>query len=232
MRLTPRAQGIAAASVERSTVHGSVTAASTEQVLSFALVAIPTLGLERFASERGQFTFLQIPADTYRIRVRQLGYDPFETELVVKGGTTSEVVVRMARIAQMQVESDWRCENPGRHKATNTKAVAMFEQMEQNAEHMRLLREQYPFIVYVDRGQLMVRMDGSDSTIRRDTMLVRSDSQTKYAPGNVVYNRDENRTWEYFTRIPTWPVFADEVFENNHGFVVRGIDKTKDKMPT
>ena len=128
---------------------------SSAQVLSCALVAIPTLRLERFATELGQFTFLQIPADTYRMRVRQLGYQPVETDVVVKGGITSEGVVRMTRIAQtldaLQVESDWRCERPGRPGSTNTKTVAMFEQMEPNAQRMRLLREQYPFTVYVDR---------------------------------------------------------------------------------
>ena len=228
------AQSVVPAAAQQSAVHVTVTAASTGQVLGFALVAIPTLGLERFSSERGQLTFPQIPVGTYRMRVRQLGYEPFETTVVVKSGTMSEVVVHMTRISQtleaMQVEADWRCEKPGRPPASNKRAVAAFEQMEQNAERLRLLREQYPYNVYVERWRLLVRTDGSDSTTLRDTIITASDSQTKYAPGNVVYNRNKEKNWEYYMRIPTLAVFADDIFEKNHCFVVRGVDKTKGNM--
>lgn len=218
---------------EQSAIHGSVMANGTGQALSFALVTIPSLGLERFATELGQFTFPGIAPGTYRVRVRQLGYQPVEMDVVVKAGVTSEVAVHMTRIAQaleaMHVEADWRCEHPGRPKS-GTKAFAMFEQMEQNAERMRVLREQFPFLVFIDRWQSLVRTDLSDSTIRHDTIMVRSDSQVKYAPGNVVYNLNKERYWEYYMRIPTLPVFADPVFENNHCFVVRGIDHAKNDM--
>jgi hypothetical protein len=58
------------AGADSAVLRGAVTGGETGLALPYALVALPSLGLERFANDQGRFAFPRLPAGAYRLRVR------------------------------------------------------------------------------------------------------------------------------------------------------------------
>ena len=76
-------------SAARGTVSGTVVAKDDQQPLARAqrsVVGHPTLGA--IANDQGRFNLLNVPAGTYTIRARTLGYSPIERSVTVPPGQT------------------------------------------------------------------------------------------------------------------------------------------------
>lgn len=231
--LAPLAEAQATASAppaaDSAMVRGTVIARESNVALPYAVVSIPSLGIQQFTNDRGRFVLPKLPNGTYRLRARQLGYSPVDADVKVAGDSTAEITIRMTRIAlqlaTMRVETDWPCDMPGRAQlAGNARVLEVFEQMEQNAERLRIMSDQYPFLVSSERRQVLRRRDGSESPPQIDTTVATSLVHENYKPGKVVERRRDKVGVEYYMRIPTLLDFADEEFRNNHCFLVRGVD--------
>ena len=217
----------AAATAESAILRGTVTGRESGLPLPFAIVAIPSLGLQRFANDQGRFAFAGLPAGTHRVRVRQLGHSPMELDVTLTPGGAQDVAVTLPRIATrigaMRVSADWECNAPGRPTG-NATALAVMEQMDQNAERLRLLADEYPFEISTQRRFMLRPTNGPDSVERVDTILVTSGARTRYRPGRVVAEVQSGRRRESILQVPTLLDFADSLFQRNHCFVVRGVD--------
>jgi hypothetical protein len=73
------------------TVTGTVIAEATRQPLPYSTVVFDPLGGERFTDQGGSFTYFAVPAGKYKVKIRQLGYTPMDTTIVVAAGTTNPV---------------------------------------------------------------------------------------------------------------------------------------------
>ena len=217
----------APAPADSAILRGTVTSRESGRPLPYAIVAIPSAGLQRFANDQGRFAFTGLPAGTYRLRVRQLGHSPVELDVTLSPGGVQDVAVALARIATridaMRVSADWECHAPGRPTG-NAMALAVMEQMDQNAERLRLLADEYPFEISTQRRFMLRQANGADSVERVDTILVASGARTRYRPGQVVADVQTGRRRESILQVPTLLDFADSLFQRNHCFVVRGVD--------
>lgn len=217
-----------AATTDSAVLRGTVTGRESGLALPFAMVAIPTLGLERFANDQGRFVFPRLAAGTYRLRVRQLGYSPLELDVTLSAGAVHDVPIALARIATqisaMRVAAAWECRTPGRASANSAAALAVMEQLEQNAGRLRLLSDQYPLEIDTERRFLLRRESAPNSLQRMDTIRVASAARTRYRPGRVVVDVRNGGRRESILQVPTLLDFADSLFQRNHCFVVRGVD--------
>lgn len=214
-------------------LRGSVTSA-TGGPLAYAVVTIASLGLQQFSNTQGKFYFTKIPAGKYRLTIRQLGYQPVTMEVTLGSNGSEDIAVQMQRIATrlatMQVLSEWHCTKPGPpgKKGGDLALLAVFEQLEQNAVRLKLLMNEYPYDLRMERRRVLQRDRGLDSVERIDTTRTQSSDKSHYEVGQVVRKeRMPDRTQQYFLQVPTLLDFAQEEFQKNHCFLLRGIDTTR-----
>jgi len=220
------------ASAQNGTLRGTVTAAPG-QPLAFAVVTIPALELQQFTNNLGKFFFANIRPGMYRLSVRQLGYSAVNVEVKVGANEIAEVPVKMARIvttlAAMKVAAEWACDKPGRPARDGKEPlVEVFEQLEQNAVRLRLLSTQYPFDVITERRRMLQHLDGLETLEALDSSRASSTVKARYEPGEVVHEVQEaGKKREKMLQVPTLLDFADATFQDNHCFLLAGIEENE-----
>lgn len=207
-------------------MRGSVASVEGERV-SYALVRLEPGFSDRFADEAGGFFFAGVPAGSYRLLVRQVGYQPFDSAITVVPGM-APVAVRLRHIAvtlsPLVVATTTRCENPGNPaQSGNPELIAIFEQLRQNAERARLLADNYPFRYTIERTTVAhIARGGQRTTV--DTMHLDGRARWTYAPGRVV-TPDHDSPGQYLVHLPVLADLADSAFHAAHCFVLGGADQ-------
>ncbi|HYW31473.1 MAG TPA: carboxypeptidase regulatory-like domain-containing protein [Gemmatimonas sp.] len=230
VRATPASSATTARVVADSgIIRGVVRDDATGAVLPYAVVSVASLGIERFANSEGQFVLQNLRAGTYRLRVRQLGHSPVEIDVTLAAGAVENIVVRMPRIttklAAMRVSADWECTTPGRPtRESASESAQIFEQIEQNAQRLRLLAESFPFELDVERRIYDTLDDETGRLQSVDTTRLVSSTRTQYVPGKVIVDVVRGITKESAVQLPTLLDFADSTFQRTHCFLFRGTD--------
>jgi len=213
---------------------GSVRAAQADVPLSYAVVSIPALSLERFSDPQGRFTLSALRPGTYDIVVRRIGYTPYRGRVQIDSGVTATLLVTLqqipVRLAATTVRALANCPRPGVPDArTDPEVAALVGLLRENADRYRLLASQYPFIY------LQIRATGDlgerDMFVSRvDTLLVKSGTRTVYAPGKVVARVPESQGLSGYTMIiPTLVDLADDRFTRNHCYAYGGTVNEDDE---
>jgi hypothetical protein len=214
------------------TISGEVSAKELSAPLPYSVVSIPAEGREQFTNDRGAFTLSGVRAGMAHLRIRHLGYAPFDVDVQVHPGEVASVHVQLTHIAvrldAVQVRAYPECTNPGPPKIGSTADSAfatVFDQLRQNAEQLKLLTKSYPFIYAIERVQSNVYENDRVRVQRVDTVGLRSENDWKYKPGTVL-SRTGTRLFGYVTtlKIPTLVHFADEGFLANHCFYNGGVE--------
>ena len=217
------------------TLRGTVQAAQTNVALSYAVVLMPQLSIERFTDASGQFQLASLPVGRYDVTVRRLGYAPYRGEIDITGGTITTLDVHLVqipyRLSTQRVTPIERCERPGPPNALTHPAVfQLVSFLRENADRYRLLASQYPF------GHIRLRALGA---LRNATFAVqevdsaegRSQTKSGYAPGRVVQRATDVHTApqgsvrssrEYNMALPTILDLADDAFARTHCFSYGG----------
>ncbi|MGV3707277.1 MAG: carboxypeptidase regulatory-like domain-containing protein [Gemmatimonas sp.] len=213
-----------------SIIRGHVVSATGEP-LAFAVVTIVQLDRQQFSNAQGRFVFVDLPAGSYRITVRQLGYTPAVVEVAVAANAAQDVTVAMKRVvtqlATVNVGAGWACEKPGRPASGATaQLIDVFEQLEQNAVRLRLLTKEYPFETLTERKRMLRYGDGLETLDRIDSVRSASAANARYEPGRVVYEvRETGKPPESRLQVPTLLDFADSLFQSNHCFILAGVEE-------
>jgi hypothetical protein len=221
-----RAQGMGA-------IRGAVVASEAGVPLSYGVVAIPALGVERFTDAAGVFTLRDVPAGRHALRVKRLGFLPLDTTVVVSAGETATVRVALARVPQrlatVHVRADRECRSPGPPSRASAPAFAdLFEQLAQNAERLRLVSEGYPFRYAVERTYARRLRDGTVIREGGDTSVLASGDRTRYRPGGVVARERGGRPGSgWVVMIPTLLDFADSAFQYSHCFDFAAVEQVE-----
>ena len=219
------------------TLTGSVIAEATRQPLPYSTVVLDPIGRERFTDQGGVFTYFAVPAGKYKVKIRQLGYTPLDTTIVVSTSSTNPVffLTRVpSTLADVQVNAPVRqCLVPEENGfvADSDLAIVLAE-ARKNAQRERLLRRTYPFEYKL--AQQHDTYDTQDSTHRivYDTTTFRSDDDWRYRQGKVV-SGDRSKVFGdvRVMRLPTLVDFADTRFLVAHCFKYSGISE-EDSVPT
>ncbi len=205
--------------------------------LAFADVKVESARTAAFADDRGHFLFSNIPAGATTVRARRLGFLPSTVPATVVAGRTDTVRVPLTaltlQLTQVRV-SDNLCPNRA-SRAGDTAVVSILQQLQLNAERLRLLADEYPYTSSMERlisneapygdrplvGQRRTRVD----TVRVDTVDVASRTDWRYRPGQLIVPHDDRQLKVRDKLIvPTLVDFADDAFVSAHCFRYAGLE--------
>ncbi len=219
------------------TLTGTVIAEATRQPLPYSTVVLDPIGRERFTDQGGSFTYFAVPAGKYKVKIRQLGYTPLDTTIVVTAAKTNPVFLLNrvpSTLADVQVNAPVRrCIVPEENGFVDDAELAIvLAEARKNAQRERLLRRTYPFEYKL--AQQHDTYDKQDSThkIVYDTTTFRSDDDWRYRQGRVV-SGDFSKVFGdvRVMRLPTLTDLADTRFLIAHCFKYSGISD-EDSIPT
>lgn len=216
----------APAESQTGTIVGRVVTREGGFPLPYGVIALPELGREQFTDDSGSFRIGGLPAGPTRLRVRRLGYAPFEVTIPVRADAADTVRIVLDRIAVRLATVDVRehppCRTPGAPSlARDSGLTAVYEQLLLNAEQLRTLSNQYPFEYMMEQRLSSVGRDGRTVDEGTWPLSMSSRSTWRYRPGQVVsYVRTgpRRRIRQLEFRLPTLIELADKTFIDNHCF--------------
>lgn len=217
-----RAQGPA---LRSGVVRGEVRATTGERI-PYAVVALVPGGRQRFADDSGAFWFGGIAPGPHHVLVRQIGFSPFDTTVVVPPDGEVVLAPRLGRItvllSEINVSARTACERPGPpDPAIHPQLAAVFDQLQENAERYRLMADSYPAEYRMERSYGDLDAAGEMQVPFRDTVTLRTDARWRYVPGQMV--TEPSRRGQRL-RLPTLPDLADSAFQAGHCWYLPGPD--------
>ena len=188
MKLLLMVAGAQLASAPQTAIRGTVIAAESGEPLGFSIVTLyPGFG-QRFTDARGAFAFVVPQPGPYVLSVRQIGYTPLDTQIVVGGdSTTMRIALRHLAIELPPVTiAAGQCTNPGRPDSSDTALLAVFDQLQENARRFELLADSYPFRYNLEITTREMRQRGDTGRPVLQTLRLSSNDNHPYTVGRVV----------------------------------------------
>ncbi len=210
------------------TLTVTVSAQQTGVSLPYAVVALPDRSIERFTDAAGRATIGALPAGTYDIAVRRIGFAPYRGRVAIEAGLTTSAPITLAqipvRLTGMLVRPREACTKPGMPDRTIDPAVYdVVELLRENADQFRLLTSQYPFR-YATQRVLATFADSAIFVQSVDTLVAESKTLGGYRPGRVVREqRAPGGRTEVTMAIPGLSDIAAPSFIANHCFHFGGV---------
>lgn len=212
------------ARAQSALVRGQVVLRDDGQPLPYTTVALVSQGSQRLTSDSGRFVLADLPPGEVRLRFKRIGFVAKDTVLVLAPGAAVRIRVEMTRmaipLAGMVVSG--RCTNETPFEPKSAVLAQLIEQVNQNAERMRLLATARPFIARyatVDKGRDPKRPSAEliDTIYRGPLPFV------QYEPKDTAQPRTPRtlQNSRYFV-IPELASFSDTAFSNNHCFHYAG----------
>src|SRR6266576_897629 len=172
-----------------TSLRGTVVGAESGQPLGFSIVTLHPGGGQQFTDVSGAFAFADTKTGTYVLSVRQIGYVPLDTQVVITADSTTVVHVTLRRLA-IELPSvtitGQQCTNPGRPDSSDAALLAVFDQLQENARRFELLADSYPFRYTLELSERTVSQRGdTDRPVVRKLEFA-STEQHPYAVGRVV----------------------------------------------
>ena len=212
-------------------LHGTVVDAESGEPLAYSIVALRPGPAEHFTDQAGTFTFTGIATGTYRLLVRQIGYAPAETTLVIGGDGDLRVRVALGRVGvelpPITVTGELTCVQPGPPDATVAPALAaVFDQLLENARRYQLLADSFPFDFVLERTSYRSAAAGRERAPPEvDTIAQTSaDERRRSRPGTIVEMGRGAWRDRRVVRLPALAELADSAFVHNHCFRLAGRD--------
>jgi hypothetical protein len=174
---------------QQPSLRGTVVSAETGQSLGFSMVILHPNAGRQFTDGAGAFVFAGTTPGTYLLSVRQIGYTPLDTQVVVDGdsATILRIMLRPLAIELPPVTIAAReCTNPGRPDSSDTALLAVFDQLQENARRFELLANSYPFRYDLELALREVNQRGDTSRLEVRRLRFSSDDNHPYAVGRVV----------------------------------------------
>jgi hypothetical protein len=203
---------LSGAHAQHATVVGRVVGRESGEPVDYASVSVLTSGAQRLAGENGAFTLRDLLPGEVRLRFRRIGFAAKDTALVVGANDTVRVRVEMARLALElpAVVVHGACTDRTPFEDRPPVLAALFDQVIQNAERLRLLARERPFTIEMSdtRG-----IPGRTQMVT-DTMVRGPLPAEPYKPRHILHDflgRKNGRAV-----LPELPDIADTAFTNNH----------------
>jgi hypothetical protein len=196
--------------------------------IPYAVVELGSPRAKQFSDDSGTFRFTGVPAGTYRLRVRQVGFRPFDSTVVKIGGTPLVVPIDLVplviELAAITVAVPRTCAAPGPpDSAIAPELAAVFDQLRQNAERYAFLSDSYPFHYRLSRAFADYNESGRIVWSAADTVRYLSSGRVRYRPGQVLaLGPGPEHSLAKVIRLPTLSDFADSAFQANHCFYYAG----------
>jgi hypothetical protein len=195
--------------------------------IPYAVVDLGGRGMQ-FSDDSGVFRFAGVPAGLYHLRVRQVGYRPFDSTVAKLGGRPLVVPIELEplviELEAISIAVPRTCAMPGRPDSVLApELAAVFDQLRQNAERYAFLSDSYPFHYRLSRAFADYDEAGRVVWSTTDTVRYLSSAQVRYRPGQVLaFGQGPERSLSKIIRLPTLSDLADTAFQANHCFYFAG----------
>lgn len=211
------------------TLRGTIVSAETGAPLGFSIVTLIPTASKRFTDASGAFAFPDLAAGTHVISVRQIGYAPLDTQVVVDGDSATIVVLRLRHLAielpPVTITGRPRCTNPGPPDPTAAPALAaVFEQLQEHARRFALLADSFPFDYQLEQTLRSVTVRGDTLRPSVRTLRLGSRDDRSYEVGQVVTPGWGAWRDVWVIRTPSLEEFGNETFIKHHCFHLAGRD--------
>lgn len=213
-----------------------VTSRDDGQPLPYGTITVEQLGITRFTDITGRLTFRNLAPGSYALHVREIGYAPSDTSVVLSAGAHMDVAVRLGRVAiklariMVRGHRSHDCRVAGIPSGSgNDDFDAVFREFRANIDRVRLLTEQYPLQYSLERLRLRRHPGAPDVVIEHDTATF-DDRSAGYKPGSVVYDEMDHGEKKQMVRLITFGDLADSTFQANHCFDYGGEKKIDGKL--
>jgi len=180
---------VSLAAAQQPSLRGTIVSAETGQPLGFSIVTLLPKTGRQFTDSAGAFAFVGTTAGRYVLSVRQIGYTPLDTPVVVGGDST--ILVRIA-LRHLAIElppvtvAGQQCTNPGRPDSSDAALLAVFDQLQENARRFALLTDSYPFRYVLETSERIVNQRGDTGKPVVRKLEFSSSDDHPYAVGRVV----------------------------------------------
>ena len=189
-----------------------------EPVASAAISVLPTGG-ERLAGEDGAFVLRGLAPGEVHLRFRRIGFARKDTMLVVGANDTTDVRIEMKRLTlelpTMVVNGT--CTDRTPFEEQPGVLTALFDQVTQNAERLRLLARERPFTI----EEIRTRGIEGRTRLTTDTVVRRPLPAKPYVPRHILWREGGVAG----VMLPELADIADTAFTNNHCFWYAGQER-------
>jgi hypothetical protein len=221
---------LCAPAVTGAQLRGTVISAETREPLGLTIVTLhPGLGTQ-FADAGGTFSFATVGAGTYLLSVRQIGYVPLDTPIVVSADTGIRVQVALRHLAielpPVTALADW-CTHPGAPDSSDTTLLAVFGQLQENARRYELLAERYPFQYVLELSERTLYSPGDTGKPYVRQLRFSSSDRRPYEVGKVVapaWGPWGNPATTVVIRSAELEDLGNPAFIEHHCFRLAGLD--------
>jgi len=211
-----------------STVTGQVVLQADGQPLGFTTISVLSQRTQRLASDSGTFLLRGLPPGEVRLRFRQIGFAPKDTAFVVAAGETARIRIEMTRLALQlpTVVVNGTCTDRMPFEEQPAVLAELFDQIRSNAERLRLLATERPFVVQtVAVGGFRDHDDNIVGAARVDTLERGPLPSRPYVPRRVISRGEGAFAGQWVITLPELPDLADTAFTNNHCFRYAGQER-------
>lgn len=209
---------------QTATVIGQVRMTDGGQALGFTTVSILPRGPQLLTNESGRFLLRDLPGGEVHVRFKRIGYAPRDTTVTVAVGDTARIEIGMRRLViqlpAMMVSG--KCTNEAPTQPQPAVLAELFDQVNQNAERMRLFAKEKPFLLDVFRMRGYRSRGDKIVPTRVDTVVRRPLPPEPYQPKRVIQRGEGRDADGWVLALPELPDFADSAFTNNHCFRYAG----------
>jgi len=219
----------AQAQATRGALTGVVRSGPARVGLPYAVVSIPSLGIERFTGATGVYQLGNLPAGEHELHVRRIGFVPQRIAVRIEAGRSITLDIDLeqipVRLAGMTVKPVEACRDPGvPDSLRNPEVWQLVATLRENASAYRVLVTNYPF-AYVQARAFGAIGDTIAVLQTIDSIAVPGTAEVTYRPGRIVTNVTVNSRRETIMRIPTIVELADKQFLANHCFSYGGTEQ-------
>ena len=214
--------GLSVARAQHATVVGRVVVRESGEPLGYASITVLPGAEQRLTGAGGAFVLRDLPPGEVRLRFRHIGFAPKDTALVVGANDTAQIRIEMTRLALAlpTVVVDGTCTDRTPFEERPAVLAALFDQVVQNAERLRLLARDRPFAIEVTNTR---GIQGRGSGLSTDTIVRGPLPQEGYAPRRILRPFGGRRLGGVM--LPELADIADTAFTNNHCFWYAGQER-------
>ena len=139
---------VTSANAQSALLTGQIVLSDDGQPLGYTTIALLSSGTQQLARENGSFS-LTLPPGEVRLRFKRVGFVPRDTALILAANDTARLRIQMTRLVIRLPEVVVRGACTDRTAAGEGSGILpeLFEQVRQNAERMRLLAQERPFMM-------------------------------------------------------------------------------------
>ncbi|HET8713837.1 MAG TPA: carboxypeptidase regulatory-like domain-containing protein [Gemmatimonadales bacterium] len=211
-------------------LSGTVINAEAREPLALTIVTLHPNAGKQFTDAAGAFSFSDLAPGTYLLSVRQIGYVPLDTQVVLRAEAPARLLIVLRHVAvelpAITVFGHGRCTTPGPPNRDVTPALAaVFDQLIENARRLELLADSYPFRYRLERSQAEVTRRGDTLRTQVDTIeFDQNETRRRYRPGFIVAPGTGPFSGYTVVTLASLHELGDDAFHRTHCFRLAGRD--------